>query len=70
MAYFFFIQCRLHVQTIRSMKIMCQPEFLPYHQKAALELTTQKDNQRLIRGEYFGLFSFLIVDLRFQRNSG
>ncbi|KAB0392626.1 hypothetical protein E2I00_013075, partial [Balaenoptera physalus] len=43
-------ECHLHVQIILSMKIMCQPEFLPYHQKAVLELTTQKDNQHLIHG--------------------
>lgn len=72
-AYFFFIQCHLHVQTILSMKITCQPEFLPYHQKAVLERTTQKDNQHSIHGGCFGLFLFfffLIVDLRCHRNSG
>ena len=72
-AYLFFIQCHLHVQTILSMKRMCQPEFLPYHQKAVLELTTQKDSQHSIHGGYFSLFLlffFLTVDLRFHSNSG
>lgn len=67
---FFFIQCHLLVQTILSMKIMYQPEFLPYHQRAVLEPTTQKDSQHSIHGEYFDLFLlsfFLIVDSRFQR---
>lgn len=66
----FFIQCHLLVQTILSMKIMYQPECLPYHQRVVLELTTQKDNQHSIHGEYSGLFLlfFPIVDWRFQRN--
>lgn len=69
---FSLFQCHLLVQTILFMRIMCQPESLPYHQKAVLELTTQKDNRHSTHGEYFELFLlffFLIGDLIFQRNS-
>lgn len=45
------------------MKIMYQPEFLPYHQRVALELTIQKDNQHSIHGEYSGLFLLFFLPI-------